>query len=124
MKKSLLLVLLFFNLVSFSQIRKSAAEEVTIRLDTIENYLKGKSGMNVKLSNSIACLTGIIPKKSDGTYLGWIYYPTMEEVKLWRKWLKVNKDKLFYGVLSDNTIGYDEVIVKFEDGTTRSSYCK
>lgn len=120
----IILLFLFFYSASFCQSGKSAAEEVTARLDTIENYLKGKSSMNIKLPNSITCLTGITPKKGDGTYAGWIYYPTLEEVTLWRKWLEVNKNKLFYGVLSKQSIGYDEVIVKIEDGTTRSSYCK
>jgi len=124
MKIILLFLFLFFYSASFSQSRKSAAEEVTTRLDTIENYLKGKSRMNIKLPNSIACLTGITPKKGDGTYAGWIYYPTLEDVTLWRKWLEANRSKIFYGVLSDNSMGYDEVIVKFEDGTTRTSYCK
>ncbi len=119
-----ILLLLFFYSASFCQSKKSAEEEVKAKLDTIENYLKGKNSMNIKLPNYIVCLTGITPKKGDGTYVGWIYYPTLEEVKLWRKWLEVNKAKLFYGALSKNSMGDDEIIVKFEDGTTRTSYCK
>jgi len=113
--------LLFFTF-SFSQDlkHKNAADDVLVLIEKIEN---GKE-YYIKLPNQIACLTNIYPKKVDGTYFGILYYPTLEEIKLWKDWVNKNRSKLSFGIIADSELEYDEIIVEYEKGKTRSLYCK
>ena len=126
MKKILLLItLLNSSLLIFSQESRkiTAAEDVISKITEIENFLNQKTSMNIKLPNEIVCLTGIVPKKVDGTYVGIVYYPTLEEVKLWKEWFNHNQDKIFYDSQTNNEDS-KKIIVKLDSGEIRSNFCK
>ncbi|WP_297518123.1 hypothetical protein [Flavobacterium sp.] len=118
--------LLFFS-VGFSQNLKykSAADEILSQIEQIE---KG-AGYNIKLPNSIACLTGIYPKNVDGTYVGIVYYPTLEELKLWRRFVNENHSKIKYKNIPQSDLDSDifdfrEILYEYEPGKFKSNFCK
>ena len=120
------LFLLIFT-VSFSQNKKfkSAADEIISQIEQIE---KGNQ-YNIKLPNSIACLTGIYPKKVDGTYFGIIYYPTIEELKIWKKLVNENHLKIKYKDMRESNLESDifelrEILYEYEPAKFRSNICK
>ena len=91
----------------------------------IENNLLGKNDtLDFKAPNGIVCLTGISPKKWDGTYIGIIYKPTLEDVKLWREWISKYHGKFYYDPAEINNPYYKKVIIEYEKGKFRSNYCK
>ena len=118
--------LLFFG-VGFSQNLKykSAADEIISQIEQIE---KGY-GYNIKLPNSIACLTGVYPKKVDGTYVGIVYYPTLEELKIWKNLINENHLKIKYKDMSESNLDSDifdirEILYEYEPGKFKSNFCK
>lgn len=119
---------LFFTLFShcaYSQNEMSAEEYILSKITKIENYLLGKNNnLNLKTPNEIVCLTGISPKKLDGTYIGIIYYPTLEDVKLWREWINKYHGKFYYDQNEINNLNYKKVVIEYEKGKFRSNYCK
>ncbi|NHM02842.1 hypothetical protein [Flavobacterium difficile] len=118
--------LIFFG-VGFSQNQKykNAADEIISQIEQIE---KGY-GYNIKLPNSIACLTGIYPKKYDGTYVGIVYFPTSEELKIWKNFVNENHLKIKYKNISEANLDSDifeqrEILYEYEQGKFKSNFCK
>jgi hypothetical protein len=126
MKILLNILLLFIPFLGFSQdSRKLSAEEYVLsKIGEIENHLMGKSSMNVKLPNGIVCLTGIAPKQVDGTYVGIVYWPTLEDIELWRKWVKEHHGKFSYDSKRIDNDDLEKINVEYEKGKFRSNYCK
>jgi hypothetical protein len=127
MSKIFTYILLLFFGVSFSQNlkNKSAADEIISQIEQIE---KGY-GYNIKLPNSIACLTGIYPKKVDGTYFGIVYYPTIEELKIWKKLVNENHLKIKYKEMTKSNLDSDifdsrEIFFEYEPGKFRTNFCE
>ena len=113
MKKMFYLILLF-TIQTFSQNSKndnSAAEIVNSSINEIEKWILNGNGFEIHLPNLIAHLSGIKPKKEDLNYFGHIYFPTIEEVKLWKDWYNKNKGKISFSVV-DKISG--EKIIQFE----------
>ena len=125
MKILQVIFLLFIPLLGFSQeSRKISAEEsVLSTISEIENHLIGKSSMNVKLPNGIVCLTGIAPKEVDFTYVGTICRPTLEDIELWRKWVKEHHGKFSYDLNQIDNGDLEKINVEYEKGKFRSNYC-
>jgi len=117
-------ILFFISTVSIAQKETSAAMEVAARIDIIEKHIMGKSNMNIKLPNSLVCLTKIAPQKIDGTYVGIVYYPTLEDVKQWREWLEKNKENVSFQLKTTESLESREILFEYEKGKFRSSYCK
>jgi len=118
--------LLHISIFGFCQASRklSAQENVLSKITEIENHLKGKSSINIKLPNEIVCLTGIVPKKVDGTYVGIVYWPTLEDVELWRKWVKEHNGKFSYARKQVKHPDLEKINVEYEKGKFRSNYCK
>lgn len=119
-------ILLLFFASSYSQNvkYKSAAEEIISQIEQIE-----KGEYNIKLPNSIACLTNIYPKKVDGTYVGIVYYPTLHELKIWKELIFKNHLNIKYKDIAQSTSEADtfelrEILYEFEPGKFRSNFCK
>lgn len=116
-------ILLFYVAVGFSQNSpdNSAADEVISQIELIES---GNS-YNVRLPNAIACLTGIFPKKSDGTYFGIIYEPTTAELNAWKKFVDENRSKITFKDASKSDFsGVREILYEYEPKKFRSNYCQ
>ncbi len=120
-------ILLLFFTFSFSQNLKyrSAADEIISQIEQIE---KGY-GYNIKLPNSIACLTGIYPKEVDGNYFGIVYYPTIEELKIWKNLINENNLKIKYKVMPESNLDSNifelrEILYEYEPGKFRSNFCE
>jgi hypothetical protein len=125
MKITFALFFTLFSLCAYSQNEMSAEEYILSKITKIENYLLGKNNnLNLKTPNEIVCLTGISPKKLDGTYIGIIYYPTLEDVKLWREWINKYHGKFYYDQNEINNLNYKKVVIEYEKGKFRSNYCK
>ncbi|MBC5864004.1 hypothetical protein [Flavobacterium turcicum] len=94
MNRIYIYMLLIFSTFCLSQNvkHKNASDEIISQIEQIE---KGYE-YNIKLPNSIACLTGVYPKKVDGTYVGIVYYPTLEELKIWKNFVNENYLKIKY----------------------------
>jgi hypothetical protein len=127
MNRTYTYILLLFFAFGFSQNPKykSAADEIISQIEQIE---KGYD-YNIKLPNSIACLTGIYPKKVDGTYVGILYYPTLEELKIWKNLVNENHLKIKYKDMSESNLDSDifdlrEILYEYEPGKFRSNFCK
>ncbi len=127
MNRIYIYILLLFYAFGFSQNmnHKSAADEIISQIEQIE---KGY-GYNIKLPNSIACLTSIYPKKFDGTYVGIIYYPTLKELKIWKNWVNENHLKIKYKDILEMNLDSDildirEILYEYESGKFRSNFCK
>ena len=119
-------IFLLFSAVGFTQNLKykSAADEIISQIEQIE---KGY-GYNVKLPETIACLTGIYPKKVDGTYVGIVYYPTVEELKMWKNFVNENQFKIKYKDISNVNLDSDifdprEILFEYEPDKFRSNFC-
>lgn len=120
-------ILLLSFALGFSQNPKykSAADEIISQIEQIE---KGY-GYNIKLPNSIGCLTGIYPNKFDGTYVGIVYYPTTEELKIWKNLVNENHLKIKYKDVSESSLNSDifdirEILYEYEPSKFRSNFCK
>jgi len=126
MKIHLNIFLLLIPIFGFCQksIKLSAEENVLSKIAEIENHLRGKNSTNIKLPNEIVCLTGIVPKKVDGTYVGIVYWPTIEDVELWRKWVKAHHEKFSYDPNQVENHDLEKINVEYEKGKFRSNYCK
>lgn len=124
MKERFTLLLFLFSFCAYSQKVKSAEEFILSEISEIENNLIGKNDtLNFKTPNGIVCLTGITPKKLDATYIGIIYYPTLEDVKLWREWISKFHGKFYYEPTEINNSYYKKVVVEYEKDKFRSNYC-
>ena len=124
MNRIYIYILLLFSALGFSQNvkHKSAANEIIYQIEQIE---KGY-GYNIKLPNSIACLTGIYPKKVDGTYVGIVDYPTLEELKIWKNLVNENHLKIKYKDSSETKLDSDifdvrEILYEYEPGKFKST---
>ena len=120
-------IFLLFFVAGFSQNLKyqSAADEVLYQIEKIE---KGYD-YNIKLPNSIACLTNIYPKKFDGTYVGLVYYPTLEELTIWKNLVIENRLKIKYKNISESNLDPDmfeirEILYEYEPSKFRSNFCE
>ena len=122
--KKLIVIIFLCSLTCFSQ-SKSATELMLDKVDEIEKSLTDSNyNSNIRLSNELACLTAIKPKKKNLSYAGMFYFPTLEEVKLWRKWIEKYSDKISYDLKSEsNKDENTKVIVEYEDGKFRSNFC-
>ena len=122
MRKHLYLILLLFGVHSYcqkNQTKVTAAEDVYSSILEIENAIIKDRGYNIGLSNLIANLSGIKPKKYDLNYFGVTYSPTIEEVKLWKDWFEKNKTKITYGKV-DKVSGEKIILFEYEKGKFRS----
>ena len=101
---------------------ESPADKLIYELNVYEKSIVNENvKLDVKFPNRIACLTGIFPKKVDGTYLGLIYYPNNDEIKAWKNWITENRTKLKYGELID---GEKEILYEYEFEKFRSNNCE
>ncbi|WP_091147261.1 hypothetical protein [Flavobacterium caeni] len=66
----------------------------------------------------IAQLSGIKPKKEDLNYFGHVYFPKIEEVKLWKEWYDKNKAKISFGEV-DKLSGEKTIQFEYETGKFR-----
>ncbi len=125
MKKTLTLFLFLFSFCVYSQKGKSAEEYILSEITEIDNNLIGKNDtLDFKTPNGIVCLTGISPKKVNLSYIGIIYYPTLEDVKLWREWISKYHGKFYYDQNEINNLNNKKVVIEYEKGKFRSNYCK
>ncbi|CAN1554057.1 hypothetical protein MCETHM1_02302 [Flavobacteriaceae bacterium] len=125
MKKKLALILFLFSFCIYSQKGKSAEEFILSEITKIETNLIGKNDtINFKTPNGIVCLTGISTKKVSLSYIGIIYYPTLEDVKLWREWISKYHGKFYYDPKEIDNPDYKKVVIEYEKDKFRSNYCK
>jgi hypothetical protein len=125
MKEKITIFLIFFSICAYSQKEKTAEEFILSEINEIENNLMGKNDtLPFKTSNGIVCLTGISPEKWDGTYIGIIYYPTFEDIKLWKEWVNKYHGKFSYDPTEIDNQYYKKVVVEYEKDKFRSNYCK
>lgn len=127
MNRIYIYILLIFSTFCLSQNvkHKSAADEIKSQIEQIE---KGY-GYNIKLPNSIACLTGVYPKKVEGTYVGIVYFPTLEELKIWKNFVNENHLKIKYKDISESKLDLDifdvrEILYEYQPGKFKSNFCK
>ena len=133
MKIKFAILFFLFPICSFSQdlVGPTAEQYILYKIREVEDFLTNKSSsMNFKLPNEIVCITGISPKDVDGTYIGIVYKPTLEDVKLWREWVSKNHGRFFYENEKINKskefdeIYFKRVKVEYEKGKFRNNYCK
>jgi len=98
--KSFYLIFLFpFGCFSQQASSKNPANELFKKSDKVEkDLIKNNQTIDFGTVNEIICLTQIYPKKVDGSYIGIIYYPTLEEVKLWKNWFEKYKFQIQYKI--------------------------
>jgi hypothetical protein len=105
---------------------KSAADEIIFQIEQIE---KGHS-YDFKTPNRIACLTGIYPKDFDGTYLGVVYYPTNQELLVWKDFVRENQAKFKFKEIPSPKVAEEayfnlvEILFEYEPDRFRSSFCE
>ena len=117
--KKLLFILFLVPLLSFSQ-EETAYSKVISLLNRLESCEWGNNdGIYKQEANQIATLTGIYPQKYEGNFLGIFFNPNLEELKVWRDYIILNKDKISFGRKTEDNI---EILLEYEPGKFRHAY--
>jgi hypothetical protein len=124
MKKQIYIYLFVISLTNIYA--QHASQEIYNKIINIEVSLKEKKPLNQKDLKEIVCLSNIETKNGDGNYLGISFFPTENEVLIWKEWFEKNKNNISYSTESElyNKEFKTKVIkVEFENGKFRNNVC-
>jgi len=129
MKKIICLILFIFGFIKIEAQNSSASDEILFKIVKMGIAVKEETQLNQNDLREIVCLTNIGTKKWDGNFVGEFYFPSKDEIQIWKDWFEENKTKISYSTNSDifNREFYQSkrkvIQFEYESGKFRNNVC-